>query len=185
MDIPQNEQYFQRPRWILLSGWLSFLECDRVLAFLNEGEWRAGTYSDGTKRDNVNVQFHNTKETPIMQFLWDRIKQTASTTANILKVDINPEMHEFAQFSRWRKGDHYSMHTDNDASNRTLEYDRKVSLYCSLTDGGGLQLDKEGIVRCNKGDALIITGIMPHAAPVQEDGERISMVAWVLGPRWR
>lgn len=154
---------------------------------LNKSTWGQGHYSTGEKRDNVTTQHRNTKngEFPDLEFLFHRIKTTAVHVADIMAINIDPELHYSVLFSRWEPGNHFNTHTDYDATQINTEYSRKLNFYCSLSDDGGMALDRIGRVVCDQGDALITSALMPHSVPVQEKVTRYSMISWILGPRWQ
>ena len=170
------------PYWIMLARFLRRDECDQIVRIADEKGWRAGTFADGSFRDNVSVCFLKPGELPdAFPRIVDRMKPIAA----MLGIDVWPEKLESVQVSKWGEGDNYGWHSDNDNTGGTHSIDRKLSLYVSLSPGGGLEIDKSGLVNCRTGDALAFSGHVGHKAPKQETGERHSLAAWIPGPRWR
>ena len=174
-----------RPRWILVAGAWSEEYCDYVIETADNIGWTHGSYANGEKRDNVSCCFFNENEHPQTAEIFWRMRSMGHSFGQSMRIDVKPEWMDSMQVSRWREGDHYGTHRDHDPNQNTHLADRKLSIYVSLSNGGGLTIGSDGLCRCNKGDALIMSGQMDHAAPVQESGERHSIVAWIPGPRWR
>jgi len=174
----------QPPRWLLVARLLGRAECRDAIRAADDLGWRSGTYADGTERPNVAVCFLGEDDSP--PGLYDRIRDISRPAADILGgILIAPNLLDSIQVSRWRQGDHYGHHRDHDPREEFPRADRKLSVYISLSDGGGLDIDGTGLIRANAGDSIIMSSITTHAAPVQGEGERHSVVAWVPGPRWR
>ena len=173
-----------RPYWMLAANAYKPEDCAALIETANTKGWLDGTYSDGTKRDNVSVCFLEQGDYEVSDGWIESFRMTARILAPIFGVHVHEELLTSIQISRWREGDHYGMHKDHDTSGR-LSNDRKLSLYASLSDNGGLDIDKVGHMRCNTGDALYFNSLVSHAAPKQETGERFSVVAWVPGPDWQ
>ena len=99
-------------------------------------------------------------------------------------VEVYPKKLEFFQVARYLPGDHYGSHIDHDSSLDNLEYDRKLSFFCSMTEGGQLSIEG-GHVNVGMGDAIVFPSTMHHEAPIQQVGTRYSFVAWIPGPPWK
>ena len=158
--------------------------CQGIVQRADFQGWQAGTYSDGSKRDNVSVCFLK-RETN--GDLFETISDLAVPLASIVGVDIDDKATCVAQVqvSRWREGDYYSMHSDHDVTLRTLDRARKLSIFVQLSNACGLDVESLGRVHCDTGDLIAFNGLVQHAAPKQEAGERHSLVAWVTGPDYR
>ncbi len=174
-----------RPWWCLTAGLFHRADCARLLAAAEAQGWQPGTYADGSRRDHVTVCFLNDGEVEIVTAVIARLREHAAVLARLFRVDVWPQQLTSIQVARYRPGDHYSYHRDNDETQRALPADRKLSIYVSLSASGGIDIEGIGPIHCNVGDALIYSGLVTHAAPMQEAGERHSFVAWIPGPRWR
>lgn len=169
------------PHWLMISPIIHPQECSQIVDVAERAGFGSGTYSDGSFRDHVNVCFLPVGACPAFGRIVDRIPPIA----RLLGIDVWPDRLGKVQISRWSEGDHYGMHKDHEESGRELEWDRKLSLYVSLSQGGGLEISKVGRVNCGVGEAIAFSSLVMHAAPMQEEGIRYSAVMWVPGPRWR
>ena len=179
------------PRWSMMGG---VVHPDMCLDFVMECEaigFQHGSYSDGSKRDNVSVLFikRDEADTPVKQLIFDKIDWLADIGAELHGVEITPGAMDSIQVSKWQEGDYYGSHQDTDTSRVTLDHDRKLTVYIALTDGGGFDFtsfsNPEGYVGCNAGNAMMFNGLLYHAAPVQKKCTRYSVIGWIPGPRWR
>lgn len=97
------------------------------------------------------------------------------------------------QITKYNEGDKYDWHCDYGAEN-IAEYTRKLSATLLVTDptefeGGDLEImDYHGnIVKMerSKGTMIIFDSRVPHRVTPVTKGTRISLVAWMLGPKLR
>jgi PKHD-type hydroxylase len=97
------------------------------------------------------------------------------------------------QVTRYRKGNYYDWHADY-GSSFDSSLTRKISASMIISDpsdytGGKLQvMDYHGkISSCEKkrGNIIFFDSRTPHRVTPVLDGERISLVAWMLGPKLR
>lgn len=144
------------------------------------------TYVDGSPRGNTAsyfAQWDQIQDEPALVALFERVRSTAAYAAPFWGIEIYPELLTQIQFSRYQAGDHYGVHVDHDSSLLNLEYDRKLSIYLSLSEG---TFEIEGqTLHFGPGDGAVFPAWMAHAAPEQTEGARYSIVAWVPGPPWR
>ena len=173
-----------RPYWMMAGGVFSQEDCHALIDLAIEKGFQPGTYSDGSERGNVAVRFLTGDDGPVAAGWIEAFMRISEMFAAAFSLDVTPRGLESLQVSRWKEGDGYGMHVDHDIRN-ILSMDRKLSLYASLTNGGGLEVDKLGHLHCGVGDVLAFPAIVSHAAPVQAEGERYSVVAWIPGPDWR
>lgn len=152
------------PYWGLLTGAWSAEACAGLLAEAESSGWRPGTYADGTTRPNVLVAFLNEASGPVSRAWLKQLRDRSVQLAGLWGVTVEPAGLVQLQISRWGLGDHYGMHADHDATGN-LGIARKLSIYVSLADGGGLEVDKVGHVRCNTGDCLVFSALTQHAVP--------------------
>ena len=171
------------PNWTMMAGLFTPADCRALLTEAHFKGWRAGTYSNGAVRPNVSVCFMYGENLVAMEWL-DALQRQARILGELFRVEVWPERLHSIQLSHWRPGgDHYHYHTDHDSTG-LLEMDRKLSIYVSLYENGGLEIAGSGMIACQTGDALAFSGMVNHASPKREDGHRYSLVAWVPGPSW-
>ena len=172
-----------RPPWIMVSKMLHPTECEMLMIDAEDQGYRPGTYADGSFRDNVSVSF--IEKDRVVPEIWGKLCDYGERCAAMLGIAVWTGRAESLQISKWGPGDKYGWHKDHDDTGVLLACDRKLTMYISLTEGGGLHLDQTGMVHCGTGDALVFSAQLSHAAPEQKEGERISTVLWIPGPRWR
>ena len=98
---------------------------------------------------------------------------------------------EIFQYSRYRVDGHYDYH--NDIIYRQDDYSRKLSLVIGITDcdhyqGGELLLNSHGTnpdkIRLGRGDLIVFPSYIPHKVTPVTEGKRITVVSWVVGPKF-
>ena len=160
--------------------------CQALIDYAERKGFGQATYVDGSPRGNVQTYFFDRDEHPCLNPIFDRIEELATQGAALLDLDLfaDRSMIQFIQVARYQPGDHYGAHVDHDTSLRSLPQDRKLSFFVALSEGGRLDVESEAF-NVGIGDAVLMPSTMFHAAPVQEEGQRYSFVAWCLGPNWR
>jgi PKHD-type hydroxylase len=100
---------------------------------------------------------------------------------------------EGIQVSTYEVGDHYTWHSDYGTS-KDSRHTRKLSASLLITDpseyeGGDLEfIDYHGNTTQapkSKGTMIIFDSRIPHRVTPVTKGKRISLVAWMLGPKLR
>lgn len=171
-------------RWLLLNQVFRPDLCSEILRVADTQGFQQAAYIDGRPRENVKVTFlHKTKEKPIGPF-FERVIGHAEIAAQHFDIEVYCDKLTEIQVAQYLPGDHYAPHQDHDSSLKNLEYDRKLSVFGSLSYGGQMGLEGE-VLNVGLGDLLIFPSVMDHFAPVQGPGARYSFVAWVPGPPWR
>jgi PKHD-type hydroxylase len=98
---------------------------------------------------------------------------------------------EGIQISTYEEGDHYTWHSDYGTSGDS-RYTRKLSASLLITDpseyeGGDLEfIDYHGNTIAapkGKGTMIIFDSRIPHRVTPITKGKRVSLVAWMLGPK--
>ena len=145
-------------------------------------------------------------------FLWHYIER--SNRENFL-YDIDGIDAEKIQFTYYNKGDFYSWHNDaglslcykpssinnNNVQNvvdnflhKNCDSIRKLSIVVQLSnpddyEGGNLQImDEQGrsyMAPRERGTVIVFDSRSQHRVHKIRSGQRKSLVAWVVGPRWR
>jgi PKHD-type hydroxylase len=108
--------------------------------------------------------------------------------------DIDYTKTENLQFGVYRKGDHYTWHTDSIFFSETP---RKLTCIVMLSepedyDGGEFQIksswNDEQIAfsdKMEKGDVIVLPSMVIHRVTEIVSGVRMSLVGWVQGPNWK
>jgi PKHD-type hydroxylase len=136
-------------------------------------------------------------------FIWHYIQK--ANRENFL-YDLTAIDNESLQYTVYNKNQFYDWHTDSSISlqkspttfNETLtpsiEYIRKLSIVCQLTDqtlysGGDLEIqsDEGDIYKAprEQGTVIVFDSRARHRVTPITDGIRKSLVGWVVGPRWK
>jgi len=89
------------------------------------------------------------------------------------------------------KDDHYTWHSDAASGATPKGYERKLSMSFLLTDdykGGELELEckpNKYLYKPKAGTAVIFPSWVPHRVKPVKSGDRISLVAWMNGPKFK
>jgi PKHD-type hydroxylase len=173
------------------NGFISDAEIDRLIAdhesLLEEGKLGFGNTDSAVRRSKV-VMF-GTEER--YHWLYERVWAAASDgNRQMFGVDI-ATVEPNIQLARYDSGDRgfYDWHTDF-ASVRQL---RKLSISVQLSrsedyEGGDLELiygTRPTPMDRTRGALIAFPSFMLHRVTPVTRGTRWSLVAWIVGPRWR
>ena len=117
------------------------------------------------------------------EWIYERLRDVIVEYNSEYGFDLSPEMGAL-QLARYSAGQYYNWHMDIGASQASL---RKVSLVVELATalkGGGLEIfHGDGVHRvpARVGDIIAFPSFIMHRALTVEDGERWSLVSWILG----
>ena len=97
------------------------------------------------------------------------------------------------QTTFYTEGDYYTWHSDGMNSSDLVNsvYERKLSMSFMLTDdykGGELELElkpNKTVRKPKAGTAIIFPSWLAHRVKPVKEGERISLVAWMNGPKFK
>ena len=171
-------------KWVMLSHFYRPQIMNDLLRLAEQTGFGQATFVDGRPRDHVQTVFLERNDQYPLGPIFDRIIHAAEIASQLFGIEVYAKKLATIQIARYLPGDHYGVHVDHDSGLENLEYDRKLSFFCSITHSGQLYVDKETL-NVGLGDALIFPANMDHAAPRQEAGTRYSFVAWIPGPPWR
>ena len=146
---------------------------------------------DGSKSLNINI-----RDSSIHFLPWD------SWIAGILHnmfVSANNDYFQYdldhfdsgIQCTYYTEGQFYDWHTDGLSCNTPIKYERKLSMSLLLTDdykGGELEVELKPVhetIKPKAGTAVIFPSWLPHRVKPVTSGERISLVAWMNGPKFK
>lgn len=97
------------------------------------------------------------------------------------------------QYTKYKPSGHYNWHVD---AGPNLPVHRKLSVVLGLSDpseyeGGDFELNHGGDhekalkIRLQRGQMIAFPSWMPHRVTPVTSGQRLTLVGWVLGPRFR
>ena len=170
-------------KWIFLTKVFNPTHMNALVRLAEQTGFGQATYVDGSPRDNVQTVFFDRSKTYPLGLIFDSITEKSKHLGALFNIEVYPQKLTFLQVARYLPGDHYGQHIDHDSGLENLDYDRKLSFFCSLTDNGQLFVDKNH-VNVGIGDSVIFPATMDHSAPEQINGTRYSFVAWIPGPPW-
>lgn len=153
-----------------------------------EGKPPVGTLDVNVR--NTDVSFIVPSEQS--EWLYFRM-QNLCAKVNWDKFQFDLERFEPFQYGKYKEGQFYNWHTD---SGPTLPIHRKLSMMVNLTppdeyEGGELCINTNGnqddpvVLKMEAGSVVVIPSWVPHTVKPVTKGERVSLVAWVVGPKFR
>lgn len=183
----------------LLVGWHNGFTEDEVALIVAQGELaefqrgKVGTGStgrfDGEMRETDIAWIPHTQDT---RWLYERIAQLIAKI-NKDKFQFDLDYFQPLQYGKYQEGGHYDWHIDT--SPEAAEC-RKLSVVVSLSDpadyeGGEFQAnigghpDQAQTLKLQKGMLIAFPSYLPHRVLPVTKGERLSLVAWAVGPKFR
>lgn len=181
-------------------------ECDDIiqlgeLAEFEKGKVGGGVEPDGSGKEGIVdpiiretdiVWIHPTNENDWI------MKKLAAIAARINYDKFQVELTAFDgfQYSKYKTGGHYGWHIDHIARPENCNLHRKVSFSLMLTEpeeyeGGELLISTEGetgskaSLKPSKGDLIAFYSFTPHKVSPVTKGERVTLVTWALGPKFK
>jgi len=112
---------------------------------------------------------------------------------NYDKFQFNLDNFQPLQYGKYKVNGHYDWHTD---SGTNLSEHRKLSFVLGLSDiddykGGILELNLSGNakkphkLKLKKGRLVVFPSYIPHRVTKVTEGERLTLVGWVVGPKFK
>lgn len=190
------------PPWVVTSRLLQNEDIDKIihsfkdteLARANLGE--SGIQNNEVRRSNVKFQSKSQENA----WLFNKINSYIdSVNQQFFNFDlVGYTNFQYTEYNSSEKG-HYDFHQDiqmgyvKPGSDSGL---RKLTVVISLTqqtidfEGGDFQItmssdSKAESIKLNKGDAIVFPSFMIHRVTPVTSGIRKSLVAWVIGPKFR
>lgn len=189
---PLQDAIAPPPSVAIIPGALSKDECEKLHGYLDEGA-SMGALAGGHMEYGVrDCTIRWLDDGPEFGWLFERI---ARLTADVQRSHYDYILHGFdegIQLIRYHPSNiAYDWHIDCGHSGTTQS--RKLSLSIQLSDeedysGGALELNPAGhVIDAPKaqGTAIFFPSFTLHRVAPIVSGERISLVAWVHGPRFR
>lgn len=158
---------------------------------------------EGTTGSGLNKELRDSRITWINdRWIFDWITPLVHEVNNFLNWNFNIVFPENIQFTRYRENQFYNWHTDN-ILGTTSDYHRKISVVIPLKDeseyeGGNLEFidssispesKKEKIITKpefrKKGTVVVFPSYTWHRVTKVTKGERLSIVIWYLGEKFK
>jgi PKHD-type hydroxylase len=173
-------------------------EIQDIIALGELADFQKGSVG-GKKLNNptVDLDIRNTDITwlePSQQseWLYERVKQIVAKV-NYDKFQFDLYNIQALQYGKYKKDGHYNWHID---CGQNLNVHRKLSFIVGLTEpdeyeGGELLFNVSGnaenshTLKIKKGDLLAFPSYIPHKVTPVTSGERLTLVTWATGPRFR
>jgi len=119
--------------------------------------------------------------------------QNLCARVNLDKFQFDLEKFEVFQYGKYKEGQFYNWHID---AGPNLTVHRKLSLMVALTppeeyEGGELLINTNGNaddplkLKLEAGSVIVIPSWVPHIVKPITKGERVSLVVWATGPKFR
>jgi PKHD-type hydroxylase len=188
-EQPQNLPYFQP--YATAQGFLTDEEMDRLIAehlpALAEGKLGFGGTDSHVRRSQVVLLGLERRYSALYERIWAAAQECNRQFfgVHVAGVEANVQLARYADTDRG----FYDWHTDFAG----IRPDRKLSISIQLSrpedyDGGDLELMFSGTPQRldkTRGAFLIFPSFMVHRVTPVTRGARWSLVAWILGARWR
>jgi PKHD-type hydroxylase len=175
-------------------------ECDSIREIGELAEFSKGRVGEAKGGGDENHEARNSDITwlePSDQTDWifQRLASLGSKI-NFDKFQVELTRFDGVQYTKYGVNQHYNWHTDTMAKPPNPELHRKVSFSIMLTDpkeyeGGELLLapggnnEKPISLKREKGDVIAFYSFVPHKVIPVTSGERVSLVTWALGPKFK
>ena len=115
------------------------------------------------------------------QYLHDIIKSKVQIANDLIwKLDIDGQPEDI-QFTNYEVGEFYDFHRDNSEGSEGKISNRSLSVTVCLrnaVEGGGIEIEDEGIIPLNRGDGVVFPSYICHRAVAPTEGIRQSLVLW-------
>lgn len=170
-------------------------ECAAIVELAELQEFRQGSVGankvDLDARDSNVTWLQPSQET---HWIFERITAIIARV-NFDKYQMDLDGIDGIQYTKYGSEQHYDWHTDHYV-NEPVRMHRKLSLSIVLTDdthyeGGELVFNNTGnpdrlsTIRPTQGTFVFFYSFLPHKVAPVTKGERVSLVTWVLGPKFR
>ena len=188
---------------VLEPSWKSYLvlstdpvfsieECNQIIKVGKECEQIDGRIRASTKKGDVNRKIRRSKIAWLpfskLNWMYNRLQHWMNTVNNKHMGFHQLQIGEMAQFTTYKKGDHYGWHADTSIHMAESPPVRKMSMGTLLNDpkefkGGGIELlGGKKKVFLKQGYSVFFASFIGHQACPVTKGTRIAMVNWFGGP---
>ena len=179
-------------KWLVgAKGVFSDAEMDSLISHFDTASEKArigqGRLDQGVRRSQVAALERNPGSEQIFQRIWEIAQLLNQTYFRFDIRDIEPGI-QIAQYDAADSGG-YGWHIDFSPEKQT----RKISISVQLSDtgsyrGGDLEFgstDKVAKGERTRGAVIAFPSFLRHRVAPVTKGTRYSLVAWIVGPRWR
>jgi PKHD-type hydroxylase len=183
--------------FVVWNGGFTDAELDMVVAACELSEFNKGRVGGGMNQEANNANIRDTDITWVEQndanaWIYQRMSALASRI-NADKFQFDLSHFQQLQYGKYKPGGHYTWHYD---SGPNLLDHRKLSFVVALSDpnsyeGGELQINVTGdanaphSMKIRKGDMIVFPSYVAHRVTPVTSGERMTMVGWVVGPKFK
>jgi PKHD-type hydroxylase len=173
-------------------------EIDKIVALGELRNFSKGTIGGSDVGDEVSdLKIRDTDLAWIEQdadseWLIQRV-QSVMAQVNHDKFQFDLEYLETFQYGKYKLNGHYTWHTD---SGPNIPRHRKLSVVVGLSnpddyEGGEFMININGnqdncqTFKIRRGDMLLFPSYMPHKVAAVTKGERMTLVTWAVGPKFK
>ena len=172
-------------------NFLSAEEMDRLIAehapLLSEGKLSFGNTDANLRRSRISFLAHEQKNSWLYQRLWAAVQVCNPQCFDVDVVGVEPNV-QVARYDSAESG-FYDWHYDFGPAKPTRKLSISIQLSASEDyDGGDLELlygNSPTQLDRTRGAFIIFPSFMLHRVTPVTRGTRWSLVAWILGKRWR
>ena len=196
--IPVPKLHLPLEPFVIWENGFSPEEIDKIIALGELREFKKGTVGGNSIGSQVSdMVIRNTDITWIesaedTHWLYERLLQFVAQI-NHDKFQFDLHHIENLQYGKYKQDGHYTWHMD---SGPNLPNHRKLSFVLGLSDpnsyeGGELQINVNGscdaphAMKIRKGDLIVFPSFMSHRVTPVTKGERMTLVTWAVGPKFK
>lgn len=190
LETKYNENYFSGSNFF----WKDCADDSLVQKIINLGESKStspaliggNVVHEPTRVSTLSWIDRDDASAEVFDFLIDKINRINYYHYGMKIHGIEP-----LQYTRYPIGGHYRFH--NDITVKKEDYMRKMSIVLGLSsdngyEGGDFLLSPHGenpqSFRLSKGDLIAFPSYIPHKVTPVTSGNRITLVAWAVGPKF-
>lgn len=182
--------------FVVWQGGFSDDEIQKIIAIGELAEFNKGHIGSG-EDSKVSKEIRDTDITWIepsegTRWIYDRMAQLAAKI-NYDKFQFDLSHFQPLQYGKYKIDGHYNWHYD---CGPNLPEHRKLSFVLGLSDpddyeGGELQLNIHGDTekahsfKIRKGDLIVFPSYLGHRVTPVTSGNRITVVGWAIGPKFK
>jgi PKHD-type hydroxylase len=182
--------------FIVWQGGFNEDELSKIIDFGELAEFQKGEVGSGEE----SKVFAETRETditwirpsPETEWIYNRMVNLAARI-NHDKFQFVLSHFQYFQYGKYKTAGHYNWHYD---SGPDLPEHRKLSFVLGLTDpdsyeGGEFQININGDTekahsfKIRRGDLIVFPSYMGHRVTPVTSGERMTLTAWAVGPKFK